>query len=396
MSRDLFANVGGSPRSRVHEYSGGGSLFKATKYEGSSDVFPRDPEAQRVMDAMDAERDVEKARKEAGMDTPENRQKAAEAEEAERERKKIEFHLQRAIPRVVEEGWKHLRHELTDEEIRVYTTDYERKRFWGIKPAGMGMYDFWEQNDPDVTRIQDNIALTWANPLFPPPLTRFNKNQPVIWAGRWVDPDTIFPHIPAAEAPPPPKAAKSKRHQKTPELNPFHRVEKSTAPSPKTRRKKARMSSTDRNDAGQSQLENPTLVEAKVAPASDGPSRSNGAIITSDIQQEPSAKDESSASPKRPRGRPATRKNLAPKDDTASLPKRPRGRPAKAKPAATSGDASLPKSPRGRPPGKGKPSAVKGNARIAKPSQTKQRPSAPSNHKMRTRGKGTAELLQLP
>ncbi|CAD6568624.1 MAG: hypothetical protein ASARMPREDX12_001604 [Alectoria sarmentosa] len=341
---------------------------------------------QKLVDEMNAEEDAEKARKEVEMDTPENRQKAREAEVAERKRKRIDFHFNRAIPRFMEEGWKHLRQDMVDEEIRVYTLDNERRRFWGIKPAGIGMYDFWEQVDPEVGRYDDRIALTWANPLVPPPVSMFDENKPLIWAGKGLNPDIIPLEPPIAIVPLPTNAAISwNKRQKTPEINPTHRVSKSTTPSPKA-------DMDTRNSLVDNGLA--TFSRSRGRPAAKANLASKKDIVPHS---------------KRPRGRPAAKVNLASeKNGLSSLPKRPRGRPAtKVQPAANSEDAvsySL-KRPRGRPPGKGKStekpskpkktSTVKGS-RITKSQQTKRPPSVPSTHKMRTRRGGPAELLQLP
>lgn len=385
MSREIFEDSAGTPPSRAH-YGFAGSSLSRTQIGRSSNVIPRDPEMQRIVDAINAERDTENARIEVEMNTPENRQKAFEAEVAERERKRIDFHFGRAMPSFMDDGWKHLRQDLIDEEIRVYTTDYERLRFWGIKPAGMGMYDFWEQNDPEVRRYDDNIAMTWANPLIRPPVTTYDESNPVIWAGQGLNPDLIPPEPPIAIVPLLNKAATSwSTRQEAPEINTTHRVSKSTTPSPKAD-KNTRNSLVDNGLA--------TFKRSRGRPAAKANLASKNDIVPHS---------------KRPRGRPAAKVNLASeKNDPSSLPKRPRGRPAtKAQPAANSEDAlsnSL-KRPRGRPPGKGKSterpskqkkaSMVKGS-RITKSRQTERRPSLPSTHKMRTRRGGPAELLQLP
>ena len=178
-----------------------------SEYGSSSNAVPMNPTMQRIAAQQRAQREAE-------MNTPENRQKAAEAEVAERARKKHDFHFIRALPQHVKEGWKHIQGDFADEEIRVYTTDYERRRFWGIKPAGIGMLEFWELNDPEIARYDDNIAVTWADPLVPPPVTEFDEDIPVIWAGRGVNPDSTPPEPLVPEAPPPTKAAKSRKRQK--------------------------------------------------------------------------------------------------------------------------------------------------------------------------------------
>lgn len=342
-------------------------------YGTSSDAVQANPAMQRIAAEIIAQ-------KEAEMNTPENRQKAVEAEVAERKRKKIDFHFARAIPRFLKDGWKHLRESLIDEEIRVYTYDYTRRRFWGIKPAGIGMWEFWEQVDPDIGRYEDNIAVTWANPLVPPPVTTDREDTPEIWAGQGLNPDLPYPEPPRATAPPPTKAAGGpRRRQTTPEVNSTHRVRKSTSLSPK--------------------IDNSTrksLVDEDLAPLKRLRGRPAG-------KAKKASKNDTSLS-KRPRGRPATKANIASKND-AALSKRSRGRPpVKAQPAANKKETLPSKRPRGRPSTKGKaterpskqkkPPTVKGS-RVTKPPRIVQR-QAPSTHKMRTRRGGRAEFLQLP
>lgn len=412
MSRDIFTeNFAGSSRGppiRTHHGLDVGSISKAQNGGSPNlipwepNLIPRDPEVERLMDAMDAERDAERVRKERELDTPENRQKALEAKVVERERKKINFHFCRAMPMYLDEGWKHLRDELADEEIRVYTTDYERRRFWGIKPIGMGMFEFWEQNDPEVDRYEDNIAVTWADPLIPPPVTASDEINPVIWAGQGLNPDVTPPELHVAEVPPPAKAAtKSRRRQKTPDVNPTHRVRKPTTKSPKAN-KNNQKSLANKMDAGHSGLEEQVRDMTETTHAGERTTRNKAAPQRSNTQQKSTTEDEYSATSKRPRGRPAVKAKPVANNET-SAPKRPRGRPAASTRPITKDQDELPlKRPRGRPPVKGKPPkqtktpAVKGNARVTKSSQAERhRPAAPSTHKMRTRGEGPAELLEL-
>ena len=377
MSKDIFANTTGAPpASRTHFGFAGRSPSRAE--DGNPlNLVPKYPEAQRLMDAIEAQRDAERARKEVEMDTPENRQKALEAELAERELKRMNFHFGRAMSNRIAEGWKEILGEFTDEAMRVYTTDYKRRKFWGIKPAGMGMYDFWEQTDPEVGRYDDKIAITWANPLIPPPFTALDKKTPVIWAGQGLNPDLTPPEPAVARAPPPTKAAtKPRKRQKTPEVNSTHRVRKSTTKSSKVD-KNIRKSLSQQVDAGNTWLEDQVREVPKAAQANERSTRNKTVVVASNAQQDSATKDQGSAPLKRPRGRPAAQINSAANDT---------------------------KRPRGRPPGKGqlaeklpkqkKTPAVTGNARITKASKAEQR-AAPSTHKMCTRGKGSVEFLQL-
>lgn len=381
MSRDLFNDPAFKRPSTVpHVYQPGeiaASLTRA-KNGGSSTTAPMDPAMQGLMNRIWAEEDAERARNEAEIDTPENRQKAAEAEAAERKRKKFNFHVIRAPPRFMWEGWRHIRGELVDEEIRVYTVNNDRRRFWGIKPVGVGMDDFWEQNDPEVGRYDDISAETWADALKSPPVTAFDAHLPVIWAGRGLNPDLPPTDPSTPKSTPATKAtAKPKKTRKPPTGNPSHRVTKPGMESPKVSQR-TRKSLASKIDARHSGL--------------------------ADQTQEVTAGGRPDTTPKRARGRPATKAESDVQDTTISTPKRPRGRPsAKSKRAVDKKDV---KRPRGRPPAKEKPietplkqknktPAVKGNARVTKPSQKRTRPSAPSTHNMRTRGEGPAELLQL-
>ena len=424
MSRDVFKEDFATSSLTRTQYGFAGGLDGAQS-GGSSSRVPRDADMQRIADAIIAEQDAERARKEIEMDTPENRQKAAEAKVAERERKKYNFHFCRDIPFHMEEGWKHLLDESADEDIRVYTTDNDRLRFWGIKPAGMGVFDFWEQNDPEVSRWSDNYAMTWANPLVPPPVTTSHEKNPVIWAGRGLDPDVAPPELHVADAPPPAKAgAESSRRKKTPDINATHRVRKSTTKSPEAK-KTTRKSLADKLDSGHPGLKDQVRDTVEKTLAGKRSTRKRTMAQRSDAQQKSTTDDEHSAASKRPKGRPAI--NARPAENVEiSTPRRPRGRPAASTKSVTKDQDELPtkrprgrpsastrtitdnqdklppKRPRGRPPAKGKPPkqkrtpAVQGNARVTKPSQANRRPLAPSTHKMRTRGEGSAELLQLP
>ncbi len=378
MSRDIFANAAGVPLTSRATFGFAGGSLSGAQNEDSSNLVPRNPEMQRIVDAVNAERDIERARMEVEMNKPKNRQKALEAEMAERELKRMNFHFGRAMSNRIPAGWKEIIGEFTDEAIRVYTTDYKRRKFWGIKPAGMGMYDFWEQNDPEVGRYDDSIAITWARPLIPPPLTAHDENNPVIWAGKGLNPDLQPPELAVARAPPSTKAArKPRKRQKTPEVNSTHRVRK-LAPEPSKVDKNTRKSLAQQVDAGNASLEDQVREVPKAAHANDRSTRNKTATVASNAQQKSATEDQGSALLKRPRGGPPAQTKSAANDT-----KRPRGRPPGKRKLAE----KLPKQK--------KTPAVKGNARITKPSKAEQR-AAPSTHKMRTRGKGSAEFLQLP
>lgn len=364
MSNDLFANFGGNARSTI------GDSFVNGSISGHGWL-------------ADVEDGVDRAREQLERDTLENRQMTAEDRAAERERKKFAFDT-RALPRYVMEGWTHFGGGRVDEEVKVYTRTKDwQHRFWGIKPIGMTIEDFWERHDPDVLRFHDS----WEEfPLDPE-----NPSGPLIG-------EPVKDLSSTAEA-----VAKSRRRQKTPELNPTHRVRKPKAPSRKTKKKSTRKSLAGGTDAGPSRPEDPMPEEPSAVPATDGPSQNETIFHLPTLQHEPAPKDQDQlpAPSKRPQRHAARTGDSASAIATPQASKRPRGRPPKAHPATKNKDASTPKRPRGRPPGKGKSTtAAQGNARVTKSStseiQKGRRALAPSTHVMRTRGKGAAESLQLP
>ena len=282
-----------------------------SEHAGFSNRVPMNPAIQRTAAEAVSQRDAE-------FNTPEDRQKAIEAEKAERERKRMHFHFKRAIPRHVEQGWKHLNEELTDEEVRVYTFDNERRKFWGIKPVGIGTYDFWDQIDPEVRRYHDLFAATWANQLLKPPFNTWEGDTPVQWAGQGPNPDAVpsEPHV-AEEPPTPLEAAKPRRRQKTPELNPNHKVRKSKAPSRKTNKMSTRKSLADAQEAVLSLLENQIPQEPRAAPATNSPSADETIFHLPPLRHQPTQKDQLPDQPptssRRPR-RPNPHRRSSPRD----------------------------------------------------------------------------------
>ena len=272
------------------------------------------------------------------MNTPEGRKEAAAAELAERQRKKNNWASRVVIDRG--NGWKPIWGIVKDEELQIYTLlDSGEHRFWGTKPVGMAIYDFWDKYDPEVRRYEDRTQETPVHPDAP--------TGPLIGE-------------PSRKLSAPKKpAAKSRRRQKTPEINHTNRVRKSNKDSPKIN-KNTRKSIAERLDTEPSRSEDQVREMTGTNPVSSRPTRNKKVTKASGAQQT-ATKDGDSAPSKRPRGRPPIEEKLAK-----------------------------------RSPKQKKTPAVKGNAKVTKSSQTKRRPSAPSVHKMRTRGKGPAELLQLP
>lgn len=318
-------------------------------------TVPMDPEMKKGMAAINAHIEAQRAKAEPNLNTPEGRRQAAEAELTEKERKKSNWASRVVIDRG--NGWKPIWGTVEDEELKVYTLlDSGEHRFWGIKPIGMGIYEFWDKYDPEVRRYEDRTQETPVNPDAPTGLL----------IG---EPPKSPPSLTTA-------SATSKRRQKTPKINPTHRVRKPTAESSKVN-KNTQKFLADKVDARHSGLEDQVREMAGTAPANGRSARNKKAATASGAQQA-ATKDRDSVPSKRPRGRPPIKEKLAKKS-----PKQKKTPAVKGALAETS-------------PKQKKTPAVKGNARVTKSSQTKRGPSAPSTHEMRTRGKGPAELLQLP
>ncbi|CAF9940984.1 hypothetical protein IMSHALPRED_002239 [Imshaugia aleurites] len=312
-----------------------------------------DPTLQRMISDINADTEAKRLRIEAEVHTPEGRKKAAEEKLAERKMKERNW-----ISRVIHDrgnGWKPIWGTAEDEELRIYTlVDGGEHRFWGIKPIGMGIDDFWEKYDPEVRRYEDRQQETPVNPDAP--------------AGPLIG-------EPLRSLAPEKAAARPRKRQKTPEISSTHRVQKST--------KKTRKSPAHKADAGHPRPED-QMQEAPTAPHASGMTTPKKiADPAPNAQQQPS-EDGGSAPSTLPQGRPAPKAKAATKEDTLAS-KRSRGRPpARRKPTE-------------RPPNQKRTLAVKGNARITKPTKKEWlRPSPPSVHKMRTRREGPAEPLQLP
>ena len=325
--------------------------------ENPPEMIPMDAEMMKGMAAVNTHIEALKARNEPDLNTSQGREKAAEVKLAEKKRKESNWFSRVTIDRG--NGWKPIWGSAADEELRIYTlVDGDKHRFWGIKPVGMDIYDFWEKYDPDVRRYEDRQQETPVDPDAP--------TGPLIGE-------------PPRNAPPSNKAAaKPKRRQKPSEVTPIHRIRKSTPKSTNANTGTPK-SLAQKVDAGHLALLDQLREVPGPSHANGRPTRNKTAVIRSDAEQKSTTEDGGSAPTKRPRGRPATKTHSA-----ASDSKRPRGRPP------TRGKQAE-KSPKQK-----RTPTVKGNARVTKSQQVKLRPSAPSTHKMRTRGKGPAELLRLP
>lgn len=245
----------------------------------------------------------------------------------------------------------------------------------------MTIEDFWTKNDPDNTRDQDITQNALVDLVPAHTEIRSNSSSPRI------------------------EAPFSRNSQKTPEVNPKHRVRKSaTVNSPANK-------CTRKSLASKINAKHPGLAE-QVREISESTPRSRrsaahlAAVERPDGQVKKPGK-KSNATEKTPaqsprkqvgRGRPRTVQPVAvksvrpeavdqrtaePGEPVPSFPpKRKRGRPAKK-------DSST-KSSR-----KQKRSAAENKAKITKPKKEKERSSAPSFHKKHTRARGGVDHLQL-
>ena len=238
-------------------------------------ITPWSPETARFEESTGSHKhwEAHRIRTEAEMNTPEGRKKASEMKRAEIREKEMNWAFRVVLDR--KNGWKPIWGSAKDEELRIYTLlDTGEHRFWGIKPIGMTIHQFWHKYDPEVKRYHDRTQETPVNPDAP--------------VGRLIGE--------------PPKSlttkettAKPVKRQKTPDSNSTHRVRKSTAPSR--------------------------------TPGMNRPKRAN---TVSASQQKQATEYEGSA--KYPGERPASKAKAATKDVTMP-PKHPRGRlPVEKKP----------------------------------------------------------------
>lgn len=296
------------------------------------------------------------ARRLRELNTPEGRKKAAEKAEAELAERRRSWEARCwALPL---HGFKGIQDSAEDKEIKVYTRGYDHKhKFWGIKPVGMTIWEFWDIHDPEVNRYYDANQETPGSPeaTATPPLTDSPQRT-----------NTTM---------------KQRKRQNSSDINPTNRVRKTTL-SPKVN-KNSRKSLAAKLDSGHSGLEHQMREVPTAVHASGRTTRKMLADTASSTQQQATT-NEGSAPSKLPQRRPTSKAKGAAKDD-ALLSKRSRGRPPTKRKLT------------GGAPNENKTPAVKGNTRVTKSQQTeRRRPSAPSTHKMRTRGKGPAEPLQLP
>ena len=343
-------------------YSSSG-LFGRLGYpsEQPQNTVPLSPEMARSIEAMNAHIEARRLQMEAEMNTPEGRKKAAEMKLADIERKKSNWFSRAFHDRG--NGWKPIWGTAEDEEMRIYTLlDSDEHRFWGVKPIGMTIYDFWEKYDPEVKRYEDRQQETPVNPDAPAgPLIGEPPRSPI----------------------PKRAAAKPVDRPKTPELKSNQRVRKSKT-QPRKSNRNTRKSLARMLDAGHPELERQSR-EVPTKPHVGGKLiRTKLVDKASSSQQKEAKKDEGSVNFQHPRGAPNTKTKAIGKDDTVPS-KRPRGRPPMKRKSTE------------RPPKQRKTPATKENAGVQKVQRAERlRPLAPSTHKMRTRGKGPAEPLRLP
>ena len=307
--------------------------------EPPKNTTPWSPEMAKSMAATIAHIDAQKLKEEAERNTPEGRKKAAEAAEAEIIRKRHGWETRAwALPL---DGFKGIPDSAEDQELEIYTRTYDLEhKFWGIKPVGMTIWDFWNIYDPEVTRYHDANQETPATPepvtTTPPLNVRPQRNK---------------------------SKAKSRRRKNLSNTGSTHRVKKSTVPKVN---KDTRKSLADKIDAENSGLEDQMRVVKGEVRVRGRPTRNKTAVAAlpaeeKTVKPKPSVRHDVSPQTKRPRGRP----------------------PVNAKMTEThSNQKNTP--------------VVQGKARITKSSRKDPRPLAPSTHAMRTRRAGPAESIQLP
>ena len=255
----------------------------------------------------------------------------------------------------------------TPNDVRVYTKLKSGEyKYWGIRDDDMEIEDFWAKFDPENTRYQDD-----------------NEDNPLdLGSARHDSPSNNS--TPGISAP-----SRSSTRQKTPKINPQHRVQKSPSVTPQIN-KRTRRSLATKVGAGVAGLggqvpgfpESTSKGRRSVAHLSTA--EELDAHSTRPRRSDTSAKDPPVQAPGKSRGRGRPRKLqptiLEPSrpntDFLSSTPaKRKRGRPAKTKVQSKSS------AKQDRP-------AAESSAKITKPKQRKQRFQAPSIHAMRTRAKG--------
>ena len=229
----------------------------------------------------------------------------------------------------------------TSNDVRIYTKLKSGEfKYWGVIDDDMDMEDFWAKFDPDNTRYQDD-----------------NEDDPLeLGSAETASPSNkLTPRVSAATG--------LERRQKTPQINPQHRVRKSPSVTPQIN-KRTRKSLAAKVGAGIAGLNERTPVTG-------------------------AANNTLGIGKPRGRGRPrkAEARNAEPPgpniDLTSSTPaKRKRGRPAKTK------AKSVPSAKQDRP-------AAESNSKITKLKRRKQSFQAPSIHAMRTRAKGPVSSSKM-
>lgn len=272
----------------------------------------------------------------------------------------------------------------TYEDLRVYTRlENGQYKYWGVfHDDDMTIEEFWIRNDPENTRDEENIQNARIDPV--PAQNGSLSNSP-------------SPRSSAAPSP--------RRTRKTPEVNSTHRVRKSVTVTPPVNTS-TRKSLGTKLDARHSGLSEQTRTITKSIPK-DRRSVAHPAAVDGSYRQVKDLGKRGDATkptltqpPNKPAGRGRPRKvqpgdvdSIGPKaadqrmskpnyPRPSSPPKRKRGRPAKVKSSTESS-------------GKQKRPAAEYKAKITKPMQKKERSSAQSSHKMRTRARGPAGQLQI-
>ena len=303
------------------------------------ETAPWSPEMARSMAATIAQIEAQELKRKAEMETPEGRRKAAKGAEADRAEKRRRWGSRVCASPL--HGFIGIfdYDSAKDKELQIYTRTYDLKhKFWGIKPAGMTVWDFWDIHDPEVTRYHH------ANHEIP---ANTEKSVP---------PTDLIQHGNSN--------AKSRKRQSV-NIDLKHKVSK-LAKSQTKSNKNRKTSSAHKVDSRVSVLGNIRTDEIKREAGASSKSTRNKMAITASGSEQDSRQ-----------AKPTGQGNII-----SPQPKKGRGHPP-AKEKSTK-----------RKSNQEKTSVVKGNARVTKSSRKGARPlSAPSTHQMRTRRAGPVESL---
>ena len=270
----------------------------------------------------------------------------------------------------------------TEQDTRIYTKFMDGKyKYWGVQDLDMTMEEFWARNDPDNTR--ERIANQDSGPLQAPAQLSSSKNP----------------------SPRPHTASISKRRRKAPEVNKKYKVAKPAMVTPAGKKgiRKSLAGKIEGRDLGSYEqardIANSTTKGPTVATNPLGPTWPGKADRSQTISGVNSSTSTPSTMKTAARGRPRKIQpgvvDPSPRkaadwhtSRTENPPKRKRGRPAKEKQPTKSQRSHEPHKKQTRPQAENK-------AKVTKSRLKKDRLTAPSFHKMRTRARGRVENSQI-